>query len=132
MKEYNDLLEVVMQKLDVVISSVINENSFSGKAKLRYYEALKKTGRTNVNPPSAYGSTIHELGHYLEDDLFGKIKRERKINMEDSFEKYSGNISAYATANRHEYMAESFTAYWNGEKGILDPAIVAVFEEMRK
>ena len=95
-------------------------------------EALKRTGRTNVSPPNAYGSTIHEMGHYLDDDLFRKSMKENGFDLSESFDKYSGSISAYATSNPQEYVAESFTAYWKGETDILDPNLVKIFEGTKK
>ena len=46
--------------------------------------------------------------------------------------KYGVNISGYAISNNHEYIAESFCAWWYGETDILDPAIIKVFETAMK
>ena len=133
LQEYNDLIGQVMPNIDLVIEQYKKGASGSlGKAKLRYIEALKRTGRTNVSPPNAYGSTIHEMGHYLDDDLFRKSMEDNDFDLSESFDKYSGSISAYATSNPQEYVAESFTAYWKGETDILDPNLVKIFEGTKK
>lgn len=124
--EYNKLLQTVLPNIDTAIVRT------KPGASLRYLEALKRTGRTNVFAPDAYGSTIHEMGHYLDDQIFRKAFREKGFDLSASFEKYSGGISGYATATQQEYIAESFAAYWKGETDILDPDLVDIFKELRK
>ena len=124
--EYNKLLQTVLPNIDAAI-----ERTKPG-ASLRYLEALKRTGRTNVFAPDAYGSTIHEMGHYLDDQIFRKAFKEKGFDLSASFEKYSGGISGYATATQQEYIAESFAAYWKGETDILDPDLVDIFKGLRK
>lgn len=124
--EYNKLLQTVLPNIDTAIART------KPGASLRYLEALKRTGRTNVFAPDAYGSTIHEMGHYLDDQLFRKAFKERGFDLSASFEKYSGSISGYATATQQEYIAESFAAYWKGETDILDPDLIDIFKGLRK
>lgn len=124
--EYNKLLQTVLPNIDTAIAKTKPGTS------LRYLEALKRTGRTNVFAPDAYGSTIHEMGHYLDDQIFHKAFKEKGFDLSASFEKYSGGISGYATATQQEYIAESFAAYWKGETDILDPDLVDIFKGLRK
>lgn len=131
-KEYRDLLETVMPNIDIAIEKAKQKTGFGAELQLRYVQALKATGRTNVNEPDAYGSMVHELGHYLDDRVFKKAEKEIGFDLSSSFEKYSGKISAYATSNKQEYVAESFAAYWNGEEDILDPELVKIFERSEK
>ena len=131
-KEYRDLLETVMPNIDTAIEKAKQKTGFGAELQLRYVQALKATGRTNVNEPDAYGSMVHELGHYLDDRVFKKAEKEIGFDLSSSFEKYSGKISAYATSNKQEYVAESFAAYWNGEEDILDPELVRIFERSKK
>ena len=131
-KEYRDLLETVMPNIDIAIEQAKKKTGFGAELQLRYVQALKETGRTNVNEPDAYGSMVHELGHYLDDRVFKKAEKEIGFDLSSSFEKYSGKISAYATSNKQEYVAESFAAYWNGEEDIIDPELVKIFERSKK
>ncbi len=124
--EYNKLLQTVLPNIDTVIARTKPGTS------LRYLEALKRTGRTNVFGPDAYGSTIHEMGHYLDDQIFRKAFKEKGFDLSASFGKYSGGISGYATATTQEYIAESFAAYWKGETDILDPDLVDIFKGLKK
>ena len=124
--EYKKLLQIVLPNIDAAIARTEPGTS------LRYLEALKRTGRTNVFAPDAYGSTIHEMGHYLDDQIFHKAFKEKGFDLSSSFEKYSGGISGYATATQQEYIAESFAAYWKGETDILDPDLVDIFKGLRK
>ena len=124
--EYNKLLQTVLPNIDTAIART------KPGASMRYLEALKRTGRTNVFAPDAYGSTIHEMGHYLDDQIFRKAFKEKGFDLSASFEKYSGGISGYATATQQEYIAESFAAYWKGETDILDPDLIDIFKGLRK
>lgn len=130
--EYKSLMDTVMPNADALIDKYKGDTSRTGQARLRYMTALKNTGRTNVSPPDAYGSTIHELGHFLDDRTFRSMMKESGFDLGASFEKYSTGISAYATADRNEYVAESFTAYWLGEADKIDPDLVGIFERAQK
>lgn len=131
-KEYTDLLNQVLPNIDVAMEQTKKKTGIAAELQMRYLKALKKTGRTNVSKPDAYGSMVHELGHYLDDRLFTKAVKESGFNMASSFSKYAENVSAYATSNRQEYVAESFTAYWFGETSELDPELVEIFERLKK
>jgi SPP1 gp7 family putative phage head morphogenesis protein len=131
-KEYTDLLEQVLPNIDVAINSASKKTGIAAEMHLRYLTALKKTGRTNVNPPDAYGTMIHEMGHFLDDNLFFKAEKEAGIDMTESFSKYAGGISGYATSSQREYVAESFAAYWIGESEKVDPLLIKIFERFRK
>ena len=126
LQQYESLLNTVMPNIDKAISTASNGIS------RRYLEALKNTGRTNVFPPDAYGTTIHEMGHYLDDQLFRGAFKQSAFDLSASYNKYAGGISAYATSTQQEYVAESFAAYWKGETGILDPDLVKIFGGLRK
>lgn len=131
-KEYTDLLNQVLPNIDVAMEQTKKKTGIAAELQMRYLKALKKTGRTNVSKPDAYGSMVHELGHYLDDRLFTKAVKESGFDMASSFSKYAENVSAYATSNRQEYVAESFTAYWFGETSELDPELVKIFERLKK
>lgn len=131
-KEYTDLLNQVLPNIDVAMEQTKKKTGIAAEPQMRYLKALKKTGRTNVSKPDAYGSMVHELGHYLDDRLFTKAVKESGFDIASSFSKYAENVSAYATSNRQEYVAESFTAYWFGETSELDPELVKIFERLKK
>ena len=131
-KEYTDLLNQVLPNIDVAMEQTKKKTGIAAELQMRYLKALKKTGRTNVSKPDAYGSMVHELGHYLDDRLFTKAVKESGFDIASSFSKYAENVSAYATSNRQEYVAESFTAYWFGETSELDPEVVKIFERLKK
>ena len=130
-KEYADLLEKVLPNIDKAIEINGGKSNATATLQLRYLKALKNTGRTNVFEPDAYGTTIHELGHYLDDQIFTKAAKESGLDITESFNNYSGKISAYATSSRQEYVAESFAAYWKGEKDIIDPKLFDLFERLK-
>lgn len=130
-KEYADLLEKVLPNIDKAIEINDGKSNATATLQLRYLKALKNTGRTNVFDPDAYGTTIHELGHYLDDQIFTKAAKESGLDITESFNNYSGKISAYATSSRQEYVAESFAAYWKGEKDIIDPKLFDLFERLK-
>ena len=131
-KQAQELLDQVLPNLDSLIAKYENDTSFSGKKTLSYLKAMKKTGRSNVYMADAYGTTIHEMGHYLDDSLFHKMFSESGFDLNESFAKYSVGISGYATSSKQEYIAESFAAYWKGETDIIDPDLLKIFEGARK
>lgn len=105
--------------------------------KLEYIDALLNTKRQCVSQSYDFveGTFVHECGHALDDKMFRKKMIEAfggsvKYNdaLSESRHAYGGNISGYAVADNHEYIAESFTAWWFGEGDKIDPAIKAVFE----
>ena len=58
--------------------------------------------------------------------------KETGFDLQKSFGTFSSGISAYATANTQEYVAESFTAYWLGEPEKVDPALIRIFQKVQK
>ena len=131
-KEAEDLLNTILPDVDILIDKYKGQTGGLASKQLRYIEALKATKRSNVYAPDAYGSMVHELGHFLDDTTLRKAMKETSFSLSDSFSKFSGKISAYATSSEQEYIAESFAAYWKGEKDILDPALVKLFERLKK
>lgn len=130
--EYKGLTQQVLPNIDMLIEKNQGDTSMIGRKRLRYLTALKDTGRTNVSPPDAYGSTIHELGHFLDDRMFRSIMKADGFDLGASFDQYSTRISAYATADHQEYVAESFTAFWLGETDRVDPALIQIFRKAQK
>ena len=120
--------------LDEVLSgdlSKLKAKYESNTSKVRYIEALERTGRATVSQSFDNFEEVvyaHELGHMLDDRLFRKSNFDRNA----SFEQYAGGISGYATTSVKEYIAESFSAFYAGETANLDPNLVNLFREMMK
>ena len=131
-KEYTDLLDLVMPKLPEVIAQYEGKTDYKSRTKLTYYQALLKSGRTNVSAVDTKGTIIHELGHMLDAEVFRFHKTGSTFDVRASMEKYADGISAYATSDSREYIAESFAAFWNGEIDILDPELVKIFRGAMK
>lgn len=99
-------------------------------AQRRLAEAYRTAGRSLVDN-SLGGMVTHEIGHHItySGDLnraFGAIQRA------DNWQPYAAHISGYANASFGEYCAESFTAYVNGERDILQPEMLAIFDGLRR
>lgn len=131
-EQYQALLDQVLPNVDMVIEKYEGQTGFLAKKQLAYMKALKATGKSNASEADPYGTMVHELGHYLDDNLFGAEYRKRGFDLGASFQKYAGGISAYATESKQEYVAESFLMYWKDEKSALDPGLVRIFEELKK
>ena len=99
---------------NMVMGNIDNLKGSQKELALRYKEA----GRSLVGDGSAKDYFIHELGHHVQWEGFD-AKTNNLIG--SNMGKYSGKISGYATANKSEYFAESFSAYIRGERNILDP-----------
>jgi hypothetical protein len=120
--------------LDEVLSGNLTRlrEKHAGQAStIRYIDALERTGRATVSQSFDSFEEVtyaHELGHMLDDRLFRKSGFDRRA----SFEQFAGGISAYATSDVKEYMAESFSAFYAGELEHLDPDLVTLFRESMK
>lgn len=124
-REVQETLNYILSQADVA------QRVAKGKQK-EYLEALLKTGRTNVGGINAGDTVMHEMGHFLDDSIFGLQKTSSSFDLKSSMGKYAGGISGYATANSAEYVAESFTAWAKGETDILDPELIKIFEGATK
>jgi hypothetical protein len=131
-KEADELFNKIMPSIDGLIAKKEKETGYGARKQVEYLTALKNTGRTNVAKVGDVHSTVvHEMGHYLDDTVFGSRYKPAGFDMSASFNQYAKGISAYATTSHQEYVAESFLAYWKGERNILDPALVAIFDGAR-
>jgi len=114
----------------------------SGKVKgtkADYISALLETGRQAVSQSHDFmrGTFVHEIGHALDDkyirhelrDLYPGIDGVRNF-LAQSRETYGKHISGYAIADGNEYIAESFTAWWFGEREKVDPVLCGLFEKV--
>lgn len=131
MKEIDEAKTVVMSNLDRLEQQYKNDKSMKGEYWRKYIQGLKDSGRSNVGV-TPYIDIIHECGHYLDDTLFSKNYKKFGIDLTASYEKYASKISGYATATQREYIAESFTAYWIGEREKVDPDLIRLFDGVRK
>jgi hypothetical protein len=130
----NELLNTVINGADAYLSRPNLKD-----VQRNYITALLNTKRQCVAQTAAdftEATVIHEMGHALHDKLFWKFGKTTKnpngIDFAESMSKYGGNISGYAISNTHEYIAESFAAYYCGEADKLDPEIVKMFEGAKK
>ena len=130
--QHKDLMDQVLPHVDALIDRFKGQTGFAAKKQLEYAEALKASGRSNVSGADPYGTIVHEIGHYLDDMLFRKEMKARGFDLSASYASYAKNISAYAAETTNEYVAESFLAYWKGERDNLDPDLIAIFEGTRK
>lgn len=131
-KQYRDLMDTVLSGVDRLIDKLRGQEGAAAKKQLKYAEALKSTQRSIFGGCDPYSSVVHELGHYLDDNLFRAQMKKDGFNLSESFEKFSKNVSGYATSTTQEYVAESFAAYMLGDRNCLDPELVALFERAKK
>jgi len=83
------------------------------------------------------GTFVHEMGHALDDKYVRRELRELYPGIDgvrdflsQSRTTYGGHISGYAIADGNEYIAESFAAWWYGERDKVDPILSGVFEKV--
>lgn len=131
-KQYRDLLASVLPNVDQYLEDHKDDKGLAARKMNDYLQGLKNSGRTNVSEAELYKTIVHEMGHYLDDTVFRSEMKTRGFNINDSYSNYSRRISAYATESREEYVAESFLAYWIGERNNLDPDLVSIFEGTKK
>ena len=115
-----------------MIEASASQGGVAGRRKVAYAKALKKTGRTNVGRPCIEDTILHEMGHMLDDRIFRQVLPKNSEQRAISMEQYAENISAYATSDGAEYIAESFVCWVKGETDQVDPLILGIFEEARR
>ena len=130
--QYRTLYDEVAPHLDALIENYKGKTGYLAKKQLDYVTAMKLTGRTNVSMADPYSTMVHELGHYLDDTVFRSAMKGKSFSLSDSFESYAKGISAYATASKEEYVAESFLAYFEKKDIPLDPELVKIFDGAKK
>lgn len=106
-----------------------NLDKFSGKQK-EMVEIYLKAGRQTVadtkdDPLKAM--IEHEMGHHVQHQIITKDK-DYIATVKAGFDEYGGKISGYATSSVGEYIAESFSAYNNGDSGLIDPKLRQIFK----
>ena len=105
-----------------------NLDSLSGSMKEKAEQYLT-AGRSLVDE-SIEGMVTHEVGHVIS---FGEYNKEfADIGKNDDWKEYAVNISGYANSSYGEYLAESFTAYFNGEYDLIQPEVKDLFDKLRK
>ena len=130
---HNEEADALLQNVLKNANILLNKPSISESQKY-YIETLIKTGRQCVAQSYDFveATFTHELGHMLDDKLFGLQKVQNHDFLEKSMREYAGNISGYAIKSSAEYVAESYTAYRFGEIDILDPKLVEIFKGAEK
>ena len=105
-----------------------NLDKLSGK-QLEIAESYKIAGRSLVDS-TIEGMLTHEVGHHIS--YMQSVNKELSELQRSDWESYAKGISGYANHSFGEYVAESFTAYYNGETDKLQPELVEIFEGLRK
>jgi len=131
-------IDGLMQTVLASGQELIDSGRVTG-AKADYIAALLETKRQAVSQSYDFmrGTFVHEFGHALEDKYIRKELTTMyprfdgvKDFLSQSRSTYAKHISGYAIADNHEYIAESFTAWWYGERDKVDPVISKIFEKV--
>lgn len=105
-----------------------NINKLTGK-NLELAKLYKDAGRSLVDD-SLEGMITHEIGHRLS--YMSKLNKQIAEVQKTDWQKYSTHISGYANHSFGEYVAESWTAYYNGETKLVQPELIKIFEGLKK
>lgn len=105
-----------------------NINVLSG-AQLEIAKAYQTAGR-NLVDNSLEGMITHEIGHHIS--YMTNVNKDLAGIQESDWKEYAKNLSGYANHSFGEYVAESFTAYYNGDTSKLQPELIKVFEGLKK
>ena len=105
-----------------------NMGMLSGK-QLEIAKAYEFAGRSLVDN-SIEGMITHEIGHHLS--YMPEINKALSAVQNTDWEEYARHLSGYANHSFGEYIAESWTAYYNGETNLVQPELVKIFEGLKK
>lgn len=140
-KAYGEHVAEIDRLMQTVLSSgqeLINSGRVSG-TRADYISALLETKRQAVSQTHDFmqGTFVHEMGHALDDKYVRRELRELYPGIDgvrdflsQSRTTYGSHISGYAIEDGNEYIAESFTAWWYGEREKVDPVLSGVFEKV--
>lgn len=140
-KAYGEHVAEIDRLMQTVLSSgreLIDSGRVSG-TRADYISALLETKRQAVSQSHDFmqGTFVHEMGHALDDKYVRRELRELYPGIDgvrdflsQSRTTYGRHISGYAIADGNEYIAESFTAWWYGERDKVDPVLSGVFEKV--
>ena len=105
-----------------------NIDKFSGNQR-KIAESYKIAGRSLVGD-RAEDYITHEVGHFISymPDVNKKLSEISKTE----WQKYAQHISGYANHSFGEYIAESFNAYYKGERKKLQPEMITIFDSLRR
>ena len=125
-----DSIEKYHEEGENAFSFVMDNIDSLSDAQRQIAEAYREAGRSLVDG-SVEGMITHEIGHHISwtPDVNKDLVA---ISKDTDWSSYATHISGYANANFNEYIAESFTAYCNGEVDILQPEMREIFDSLRK
>lgn len=80
---------------------------------------------------SLEGMITHEVGHHISY-IPDVNKALSDIGKNTDWESYAKELSGYANHSFGEYVAESWTSYYNGQTEKVQPELVSIFEGLKK
>lgn len=116
-KKFEEYIKRSDDAWDIVMA---NRNSLTGAQK-ELADKYAEAGRSLVDGKTVEGVITHEMGHHVQWNV---LDAKTSNSLGSRMSEYAPKISGYANASKGEYIAESFTAYINGEKDILDSEFV--------
>ena len=105
-----------------------NINVLSG-SQLELARIYETAGR-NLVDNSLEGMITHEIGHHIS--YMTNINRELSQLQTSDWKEYAKNLSGYANHSFGEYVAESWTAYYNGDIEKVQPELIKIFDGLKK
>lgn len=105
-----------------------NINTLTGRQR-DLAETYRQAGRALVDN-SVEGMITHEIGHHISYGSMNSVFSQ--ISNNTDWREYATQLSGYANASFGEYVAESFSAYFNGEYDRLQPEIIEIFDDLRR
>lgn len=97
-------------------------------AQKSFYDDYVKIGKGNVDAHSVEGLITHEYGHHIDFTTLRKI--DKTMSYYDDFENKAMKLSVYAKTKKTEYVAESYTAYFNGDRENISDDLLKMFDEL--
>jgi hypothetical protein len=125
-KAIDNYIKEGKEAFDLVINNIDKLSGNKLEMALRYKEA----GRTTVGK-GIKNMIIHETGHHISwMKEYSKMFEE--VALKTNWKEYAKKISGYATSKFAEYIAESWNAYYIGEKDILQKEMIKIFDKVMK
>lgn len=123
-KSFSSYIEKSQESFDYVMENIDKLTGAQKELALTY----KQAGRSLVDGKTVQGMVKHELGHHVQWTL---LDAKTNNSIGGKMSEFAPRISGYANASKGEYLAESFSAYMNGEKNLIDPEYVKFIDSKR-
>lgn len=127
-KALDRFVKKIQESEDLIRSIKPEDYSKYSTKQVAFISKYNRIGKELVEGDTINGIIKHEYGHHVDFAYLNK-KYDKNEYMAGYMIK-GEKLSTYATEQPREYIAESFVAYTRGERDLVDPMLLDMFDEI--